>query len=303
MRNKSTIAIIALIIGQIFWGTSYVLSEYALAVFPPATLVTVRLIVAALILGVITVATGNIVRIPWKNYRWFLVAALCEPFIYFLCEAMALQRVSAMVTSVILAFIPLITPFLTYFFIRERITFVAIIGAIISVGGVMMVIVEKGGEVNVSIVGVILLFIAMVSAIGYALIIRKVPASFNTLCVVFYMFSTSLIYFIPTSIITEREEMAGVIALYRENPDIVLNALYAIIGLAVTASCIAFLFYSYGVRVIGPNKASVYNSIQPAVTALFAWMFMQQELTWMKICGIVVVFIGLFLSQINTDKK
>ncbi|MCQ2332120.1 MAG: DMT family transporter [Paludibacteraceae bacterium] len=302
MNSKGTTAVIALVIAQIFWGTSYVLSEYALHVFSPATLVTIRLTIAALLLGFITVATGNLVRIPWRHYRWFLVAALCEPFIYFLCEVLALQRVSSMVTSVILAFIPLITPFLTYFFIKEKITVPAILGAIISIVGVMMVIIDKGGEVNVNMVGVILLVIAMIVAIGYALIIRKVPDEYNTLCVVFYMFCTALIYFVPTSLITERTEIAGVFAMFREDPETVLNALYAIICLAITASCIAFLFYSYGVRVLGPNKASVYNSIQPAITALFAWMFLSQEMTCMKVVGIAIVVIGLFVSQINTDK-
>lgn len=303
MKSKGTTAVIALIIAQVFWGTSYVLSEYALHVFSPATLVTIRLTIAALVLGFVIVATGKLVRIPWRHYRWFLVAAFCEPFIYFLCEVLALQRVSSMVTSVILSFIPLITPFLTYFFIKEKITVPAILGAIITIGGVMMVIIEKGGEANVSIVGVILLIIAMVSAIGYALIIRKVPDEYNTLCVVFYMFCTALIYFVPTSLIIERSEMASVLALYRKDPETVMNALYAIIGLAITASSIAFLFYSYGVRVLGPNKASVYNSIQPAITALFAWMFLSQKMTWMKVVGVAIVIIGLFVSQLNTDRK
>lgn len=294
MRNKTTIAVIALIIGQIFWGTSYILSEYALNVFPPATLVAIRLSVAAIVLGAIALATGKLVRIPWKHFRWFFVAALCEPFIYFLCEAMALQRVSSMVTSVILAFIPLLTPFLTYFFLRERITLKNIIGIVISIAGVLMVIVEKGGEINVSVAGVILLVIAMVAAVGYSLIIRKVPEEYNTLSVVFYMFCIALMYFIPTSLITEWNQIS---ALPSVDPVAVRNALLAIVGLAITASCIAFLFYSYGVRVIGPNKASVFNNIQPAVTALFAWMFLSQPLNWMKVLGIAVVIVGLLVSQ------
>ncbi len=292
-KNQAIIAVIALIIGQLFWGTSYLFSEYALKVFPPATLVTIRLSIAALILGIIAVCSGKLVSIPWKIYRWFFLAAFCEPFVYFLCEAMALQRVSSMVTSVILSFIPLLTPLLTYYFLREKITLMNLIGIVISIAGVLMVIIEKG-EFVVDAFGALLLFIAMVAAVGYTLVIRKVPEEYNTLSVVFYMFCTALIFFVPTSLLTEWSEITAIVTT---PPDGTFNALMAIVGLAITASCIAFLFYSYGVRVIGPNKASVFNNIQPAVTALFAWMLFDTPMTWFKVAGIAVLIFGMFVAQ------
>lgn len=293
MKNKATIAVIALIIGQIFWGTSYILTEYALRVFPPATLVSMRLAIAALILGLIALCSGQLVRIPWKVYRWFFLASFCEPFVYFLCEAMALQRMSSMVASVILSFIPLLTPLLTYYFLREKITIKNLIGIVVSIAGVLMVIIEKG-QVTVDLLGVVFLLIAMVGAVGYSLVIRKVPEEYNTLSVVFYMFCTALIFFIPTALITEWGEITTLVA---NPPAEMRNALMAIVGVAVTSSCIAFLFYSYGVRIIGPNKASVFNNIQPAVTALFAWWFMSQPMDWVKILGIAVLIFGMFVAQ------
>ncbi|MCQ2345006.1 MAG: DMT family transporter [Paludibacteraceae bacterium] len=292
-KNQIFIAVIALIIGQIFWGTSYLFSEYALKVFPPATLVSIRLFIAALILGIIALCTGKIVKIPWKTYRWFLLAAFCEPFVYFLCEAMALQRLSSMVTSVILSFIPLLTPLLTYYFLREKITVKSLVGIVISIVGVLMVIIEKG-RFAVDFFGVVLLFVAMVAAVGYTLVIRMVPDEYNTLCVVFYMFCTALIFFIPTSLLTEWDEISTLVALPSKE---LCDALLAIVALAITASCVAFLFYSYGVRVIGPNKASVFNNIQPAVTALFAWLLFDTPMTWVKVVGIAVLIFGMFVAQ------
>ena len=134
----------------------------------------------------------------------------------------------------------------------------------------------------------------MVAAIGYALIVRKVPEEYNTLSVVFYMFCTALLFFIPTALITEWNELTVLVS----NPPVGLgNAIWAVAGLAISASCIAFLFYSYGVRIIGPNKAAVFNNIQPGVTAIFAWLFMDQAMNWMKWVGIVVVIVGMFISQ------
>lgn len=298
LNDKTKIAVVALIIGQIFWGTSYILTELALRVFPPAMLVSIRLIIAALVLGSIAWATGNLVRIPWRVYRWFFLASFCEPFLYFLCEAFAVQRVGSMVTSVILSFIPLLTPFLTYFFIREKITIMSLIGIVVSTIGVLMVIVERG-KFTADFLGIFFLFIAMFGAIGYALVIRKVPDEYNTLSVVFYMFCTALVFFIPTTLLTETDQLRALADVPSQR---IVDALINVALLAVTSSCIAFLFYSYGVRIIGPNKAAVFNNIQPAITALFVWLlslfaFESNPMTLVKWIGIFVVIIGMFISQ------
>ena len=53
--KKQTIAIFALVIAQVFWGASYLLSDRALQVFSPAFLVTLRISIAAIVLGIIGV--------------------------------------------------------------------------------------------------------------------------------------------------------------------------------------------------------------------------------------------------------
>ena len=61
--KKQTIAIFALVIAQVFWGASYLLSDRALQVFSPAFLVTLRISIAAIVLGIIGVTTGRIQKV------------------------------------------------------------------------------------------------------------------------------------------------------------------------------------------------------------------------------------------------
>jgi phosphoesterase RecJ-like protein len=108
--------------------------------------------------------------------------------------------------------------------------------------------------------------------------------------------------------------------------DVTWNAFGAIVGLALSASCIAFLFFSYGVRAIGPTRANVFNNIQPGVTAILAWIIgavglyqaaIQSETidksffvcvkeaapAWIMLLGIVVVVAGMFISQMNVKQQ
>ncbi len=295
--NKTTVAIILLIIGQIFWGGSYLLSDYALKVFPAASLVAIRISIAALILGTIGMMTKKLQRVDAKDIPYFFLAAFAEPFIYFLCEAEALNRVSPTITSVMLSLIPLLTPIFALVFLKEKVRFLNILGIIISVAGVLMIIVEKG-QVSADIIGMALLMVAVFSAITYTLVLKKIPDKYNTITVVFYMFVTSLVFFIPTAMIKEGSRFLQIDWTLPQT----INAFYAIVGLAVTASCIAFLCFSHGVRVLGPSKANVFNNIQPGVTAILSMIILHEAMPVVKVVGIVVVILGMFVSQMKQKR-
>lgn len=319
--KKQTIAIIALVIAQIFWGASYLMSDFALKVFPAAMLVSMRISIAAVVLGLVGLISRQLQKIEFKDLKYFLLAAFAEPFVYFLCEAEALNHVSPTIASVMLSFIPLLTPVFAFFVLREKVTLMNIMGIVISVVGVLMIILD-GGKLSADILGIVLLFVAVLASIVYTLVLRKIPEKYNTLTVVFYMFCTSLLFFIPTMLV---REMSQVVAIDWSN-EVTWNAFGAIVGLALSASCIAFLFFSYGVRTIGPTRANVFNNIQPGVTAILAWVIGAVSLyqvagmeigndksffecvkeaapAWIMLLGIVVVIAGMFISQMNVKQQ
>ena len=131
--KKQTIAIIALVIAQIFWGASYLMSDFALKVFPAATLVSIRISIAAAVLGVVGLITGQLKKIEFRDWKYFLLAAFAEPFVYFLCEAEALNHVSPTIASVMLSFIPLLTPIFAFFLLKEKVTLMNVLGIVVSV--------------------------------------------------------------------------------------------------------------------------------------------------------------------------
>ncbi len=295
--NKTTVAIIMLVVGQIFWGGSYLISGYALEVFPAATLVAIRIGIAAIILGLIGLATKKLQRLKLKDVPFFFLAAFAEPFVYFLCEAEALHRVSPTIASVMLSLIPLLTPLFALIFLKEKVRFLNVLGIMLSIAGVMMIIME-GGEVSADLVGIGLLMIGVFAAITYTLVLKKIPETYNTITVVFYMFCASLMFFIPTAIIKESAEFMAIDWSLPETT----KAFWAIVGLAITASCIAFMFFSHGVRVLGPTKANVFNNIQPGVTAILSMVILNEAMPAVKIMGIGIVILGMFVSQMKQKR-
>lgn len=77
----------------------------------------------------------------------------------------------------------------------------------------------------------------------------------------------------------------------------------ALILLAVFASVIAFVLFAGVVREIGVAKTNVFVNLIPVFTALFAWLFLGESITFSKMVGIFVVVAGLFVSQMEGMKS
>ena len=71
----------------------------------------------------------------------------------------------------------------------------------------------------------------------------------------------------------------------------------AVVYLAVLASVAAFVLFCYTVREIGVTRANVFNNVRPVFTAILMWLIFGEVLPVWKLVGIVVIIVGLFVSQ------
>jgi drug/metabolite transporter (DMT)-like permease len=76
-----------------------------------------------------------------------------------------------------------------------------------------------------------------------------------------------------------------------------LSPVIAVGYLAVFASVTAFILFCYTVRQIGVTRANVFNNVRPVFTALLMWVIFDEQLPVWKWVGIIVIVIGLFISQ------
>ena len=70
--------------------------------------------------------------------------------------------------------------------------------------------------------------------------------------------------------------------------------------LAVLASSLSYVLYTYSVSQLGVARSNVYTNTIPVFTAGFSYFLIHEEITLFKMIGIVIVILGLILSQIKT---
>jgi drug/metabolite transporter (DMT)-like permease len=291
-KNASTLKIyIQIILANIFWGFSFVWTDIALKNnIAPITLVTARMVIATILLGVWAKYMGNLQKIQFKHLKYFLGLALCEPFLYFLFETYGQTMVSPTVTSIIVSTIPLFTPVVGFLILKERINSSTIIGIFVSMFGVLAVVFSGNNDISGQLTGGALVFGAVIAALGYAVFVKYLIHRYNATTLVFYQNLIGLIYFIPCFFIVDFSHFSDM--------QFTFNAVASIIQLSVFASVIAFICYSNSVKALGVTRAGVFCYIIPVLTALFAFFMVNERLSIIQWFGMGIVIFGLFISQI-----
>lgn len=280
------------ILAMIFWGFSFVTFKIANESFRPITIVFFRLFVSIFFLFGFALLFKRLNRIKRKDQKWFLLMALVEPFFYFLGEAYGLTMVTATIGAVIISTIPLIVPFGAYYLYKEKLTPMNYLGLVISFGGVLLVVLNKSGGLAANPLGILLMFVAVLSAVSYTLVVKRLADDYTPITITAYQSFYGLIMFIPLFLIFEIPHL--------DYSQVSTSSLLAVVYLGVFGSGICFVFMTIGIRELGAAKSNIFANLIPVVTAILSFFLLKEAMPLLKILGIFIVILGLLLSQISS---
>lgn len=280
---------------MVLWSLSFIWYKIAYLSFGPITVIFFRLIIATLFLFFISLTIKKFQKIEKQDIKYFILLAFFEPLIYFLGESYGIKYVSSTLASVIVSTIPLFTPIMAYYLYKEKFTWLNFIGIFISIAGIMLIVLNNNSENPGHIKGIILMFIAVFGAVGYSFFVKKLVNKYNPFMLVCYQNLFGMLFFLPLFFILE----------YKSFPVFSINtrALLAVVQLALFASSLAFVLFTFSVRKIGISKATALVNLIPVLTAVFAFFILNETLSLFKLIGIIVVIAGLLLSQSKRHLK
>ena len=295
MKNKSWVPFGAALLSMIFWSFSFVWVKVVYEAYGPLTTVLFRLIISSGLLLVFTILSRKLQKMQPGDLKFFILLAFFEPFLYFMGESYGLKYVSSTVASVIVATIPLFSPFAAWYFYKEKLSRTNLFGLVITFFGVSLVVLDTSFNFTASPLGVSLEFLAVAGAIGYASVLKGISHRYNTFTIITYQNLLGALFFLPFWLSFEMNDFMQV-AFNAE-------AFRAIIELAIFASTFAFILFTYSVRNIGINKSNIFINVIPVFVAVIAYLVLGDQLNFHQMVGIAIVISGLFLAQINWKRK
>ncbi len=291
MFKGKTLTYILLVLSTIFWGVSFIMTKELFITeqhMSVTILITIRLAIASLVMVPALALTRKLQRIRKEDIKWFLLLALCEPFIYHLCETSGVQLVSGSLASVVIATIPLFVPFGMWFAYRERISLSLIIGVVLSLAGIAVMLI--GGEgLTGNLQGMLFLSGAVVIAVVYTLFLVKIVKRYHPLVITTWQNVIGLIYFLPLMFALD----GTALPLLSWSPKMLL----LLLGLGLFCSTLAYAGYNYGVRNLGASQACIFNNAIPVFSLLAALAIGQETFSWTHLLGMVIVISGVAISQ------
>ncbi|MGI6394321.1 MAG: DMT family transporter [bacterium] len=283
------------IVSMVFWALSFLWYKDAFLSYKPITVIFFRLILSVSILLVVSAVVAKKLLVEKKDYKWLALISFFEPFCYFIGEGFGMQFVSPTTGAIIIATIPLFTPFVVMLMrLKEKIHFTNLIGIAVSFAGILIVVTNENPDMSASLKGIALLFVAVFSAIFFSITLRKVGNKYSSMVIVFWQNLFATLYFLPLFIFGELQHFLTT----SHKPE----AYFAVIKLGIFPSTISFLLYIPVIAHLGASKANVFTNLIPVMTALFSFIYFGEEFSFVEMAGIAIVIIGIFFSQFRSLK-
>lgn len=290
----------SVVFAMLCWAGAGIAVKEALVVFSPLTLIVLRFslaIVLMLLVGLLF--RGHEVlglqRVEKRDIPLFVLGGLFQPFLYFIFETYTYQSfASPTIAEAMLSTQPIMAPILAFIILREKVTRNNVVGILISTMGMLLLLLVGANNFALGNPwGVLLAIVTVSMSVGYTIILRRIPTRYSSLSIVFYVQLVALVLFYAVWGVFDRQSLQDTIAPLSAD----LSPVIAVGYLAVFASVTAFILFCYTVRQIGVTRANVFNNVRPVFTALLMWVIFDEQLPIWKWVGIIVIVIGLFISQ------
>ncbi len=295
MKTKNTSLYLGLVFVMFLWGLTFVFFKIAFESFKPISIVMMRLIISVAFIFIAAKLLKKLQKVEKKDYKYLLLMAFFEPFLYFLGESFGLLYVSSTLASVMIATIPLVVPVAAFFIFHERLSRLNIFGLIVSTFGVIAVALAVDAEWGATIKGVLLMFLAVLAASAYTLLAKKLSTSYNGFTITIWQNFFGLFMFLPIFLIWDFKDLMNTVPT--------TNSIYAVLYLAIFGSSVTFIIFTRAVRELGAAKANIFANLIPVFTAIASFFLLKEEMPLLKILGIAIVLIGLVLSQLKSKNR
>ncbi len=296
--TKKSLSLVYLLatLSMLFWGMTFIWSKIVFNYYNPIATITIRLLISSLILYLILfLFFRKQIVYPKGDMKWFILLAFFEPFLYFIGESFGLQKVDATITAVLISTIPVFAAIMGYYFLNEKISQKNVIGIFISFLGVILMLLNDSLNLNAPIDGVLLVLLAVFSAIGYGTMLKKVSVKYHPILIIFIQNTIGFVLFLPLFLLFDLNCVI--------NTKLNVELVSSILMLSVFGSSIAFIFYTFAIREIGMAKANVFTNLIPIFTAVGSFILLKEMFTTYKLIGMILAIIGVYLSQLKNKRS
>lgn len=282
-----------LVLATLLWGGNFVIGRAVAGDIPPITLAFLRWCVAFIVF--LPIAYSRVKREwPMIKTHWpaVIVMAITGVACFNTLVYIGVYYTTSINASLMNSSTPIIIYILSFIFLKERLSKFQLIGTALSLAGVAFILSKGSLETLLSFSfnkGDLVVLIAVFCWGVYSLLVKQYAGRLPGYSTFLITISLGVIMLLPFTIYE----------LMTTSVDIVWSpsTIGAILYVGIVASIIAFLSWNNGVVALGANKASIYLNFIPLFAAIFAVLFLGEDLLLAQVIGGLAVICGVLLAS------
>ena len=271
------------------WAGNAIVSKLAVGVLSPAALAWSRWMVAAIIL------TPFLAHRAWRDRAklragFYQLAALAllgmvlnQTFGYY-----AAQTLGATEIGLMMGLTPLMTVLLSIWLLRERPTWGALLGGVISILG-LAILLGQGDPARLFTQGIHIGSVYMLLSAGtyalYSVLLKKWDLGLDNWSMLYGQVLCSLLFLTPFYLLVDGQWPDG-------------RALWLILYAGIPTSALSPWLWMQGIALLGASRTAIFMNLLPVMTAALPISWLGERLTSYHLIGAGMTLFGVLLAQL-----
>lgn len=278
---------LSLLLLILLWGTSFMFTAVSLHSFSPVGIVTLRVLIAAIILTLFMYAKG--LRLPVDPLVWamFLLLGIMGNLLPFLLISTGQKDVSSGIAGLLMAFMPLATMILAHYFVLgESLNRFKILGFVLGITGVAIVLSPSLVGAHSNLLSGLLILLATFSYAINAILVRRLP-SYNPFVTAAGVMIVSSIVIVP-------------LWLWQDLPwqqSYSLKATLSVLWLGIGPTAFATITLFAVIATAGPTFLSYINYVIPVVAYFTGALILGEVIEWHSLAALLLIILGIALTR------
>jgi drug/metabolite transporter (DMT)-like permease len=278
-------------LSSLFWSLNQVFGRGLRDEIPPMAFAFWRWAIAMSVL--IPFALPHVIR-QWPTIKaaWkpLLVMGIFGTAFHNALQYVGLQYTTATNGLLLNSVIPIMVIAISWLFLGLKLTAMQRIGVTLSFLGVICIVIRGDFSVLKQLAfnrGDVWILIGISLWAVYTICLRWRPPQLHPIAFLWLIGTIGLIGITPFYFF---EMVSG------RHIVITSQSIATLIYTGLFPSILAFVFWNYGVKQIGPNKASLFLHLVPVFGSIFSITFLSERLYLFHLLGIMLIFIGIYFS-------
>ena len=280
----------------LIWGSTYLLNKIAVGQLAPFMLAGVRFLTASLLMFLIVGITKkslrvNLVQLKNTAIAGFLFLAIGNGVVVW-----ALSYVDSGLTALTIASQPLVVLLLLWILEKRKIKLFSWVGVFVGLLGMYLLISQNQISSSPESFKGILMIIGCVITWGYASIfVGKAELPKNYLVNTAYQMLFGSFWLILMSVIKNERWISPV--------NWQLNVQWAMLGLIIFGSIVAFTSFNYLLKIVSPEKVATSTYINPIVAMVLGHLVLKETISTQSIIAAVILLTGVYFINMKRDPR